>query len=167
MRHNAEVWGGAPIGAASHTTAGLGGVPPPPIFNEKEMNMEHELKHGQALVITGPQGCGKTTLARKIAEKHGRFIETDAHQLETHRGLNDLLASEPSTVICDGMPESEDTQARLKALITGEAAKVERKHGEAKMVKAPNFIFCTGDTDHLPLAAAARRFHVVRLGTRV
>jgi len=161
------VWGLRGFLRRSHTTDGLGGVPPPPTFNDKEMNMEHELKHGQALVITGPQGCGKTTLARKIAEKHGRFVEAEAHQLETHRGLNDLLASEPSTVICDGLPESEDMQARLKALITGDTVKVDRKQGAPKMVKAPNFIFCTGDADPLPMAAADRRFRVVQLGTPV
>ena len=126
--------------------------------------MEYELKHGQAMVITGPQGCGKSTLARKIAGKHGRFVETDAHQLETRRGLNELLASEPRTVICEGLPESEDTQATLKALITGQTFKVDRKYGATKMVKAPNFIFCTCDADPLTLMAADRRFHVVELG---
>lgn len=143
-----------------------GGVPQRPGVNEKELHMEHELKHGQALVIAGPQGCGKTTMARKIAEKHGgRIVETEAHELETQRGLADLLASEPSTVICEGFPESEYTANRLKELITCDTLKVAAKYGAFKMVKSPRFIFCTGDADLLPLVAEDRSFHVVHLGT--
>lgn len=126
--------------------------------------MEYELKHGQALVITGPQGCGKSTLARKIAEKHGRFVEVEACQLETHRGLDDLLASEPQTVIVEGFPESEEARAMVKAMITGDTVKVERMYAEPKMVKAPNFIFCSGHADPFPPGADNRRFCVIDLG---
>lgn len=128
--------------------------------------MEYELKHGQALVIAGPQGCGKSILARKIAEKYGAFIETDAHQLETRRGLNDLMASAPRTVICDGFPDKEEMRMRLKALITAKTIKVEPKRGALKIVNAPNFIFCTGDADPLPRITDDRRFCMIQLNAQ-
>ena len=128
--------------------------------------MEYELKHGQALVIAGPQGCGKSTLARKIAKQHGeRFIEAVAHQLETPQGLNDLMVSEPGTIICDGLPKSKDAQAVLKAMIAGKRVKVERKHDAPKMVNAPNFIFCIGGADLLPPGVSGRRFRVINIGS--
>ena len=49
--------------------------------------MEYAFKQGMALVIVGPQGCGKTTLARKIAEQHGTFVETNAYELESPLGM--------------------------------------------------------------------------------
>lgn len=125
--------------------------------------MEYELKHGQALVITGPQGCGKSTLARKIAEEHGSFIEVDASQLETHQGLNDLLASEPATLIVDGWPDNDDTQDWLNTLIASDAVEVDRLYSAPKMVKVPTFIFCTNTAAALPLSATGRRFRVVRM----
>jgi energy-coupling factor transporter ATP-binding protein EcfA2 len=130
--------------------------------NEKQI--EYALTHGQALVITGPQGCGKSTLARKIAEKHGTYIETDARQLETLRGLNDLMESEPRTVICDGFPKSEDAWPRLKTLITNDTMKLTRQYGATKTVKAPNFIFCSEHIDPLPLGGRDRRFFLIELG---
>lgn len=121
--------------------------------------MEFELKKGQALVIYGPQGSGKTILARKIAECYGSFIEIDAYQLKTRRDLNDLLGKGVSTVICDEIPEEIDVQSFLKLLITNGTALVEKKHGKPKIVSVPNFIFCTGNPS--PLPGNDRRFWVV------
>ena len=159
-----EVWGLRGFLRRSHTTDGLGGVPPPPTFNDKEMNMEYELKHGQALVITGAQGCGKTTLARKIAAQHGTFAEIGAHELETHFGLGRALASEPDTLVVEGFPTNAETLAEIKAALTNNTVICHRKYQEPKAVKTPNFIFCSGDKNALHLDAQYRRFFVVRLG---
>lgn len=128
--------------------------------------MEHKIRiqPGKALVIVGPQGCGKSILARLVAEQYGSFVETDARELETHRGLDVLLAREPNTVICEGVPASEEAQIKLKALITSDEVKVVRKHGSPKMVSTPNFIFYTDEANPLPPTAEARRFYVVQLG---
>jgi gluconate kinase len=134
---------------ASLSDAGLGCAPPAPTFDREKMNMEYELKQGQALVITGPQGCGKSTLARKIAEERGAFIEVDASQLETPQGLNDLLTSEPAALIVNGWPGDDDMQDWLKAVIASNAIKVDRLYSAPKMVKTPAFIFCV-NTAALP-----------------
>ena len=119
--------------------------------------MEFELKKGQALVIQGPQGSGKTVLARKIAERYGSFIEIDAYQLKTRRDLNDLLEKGVSTVICDEIPEEIKVQSFLKLLIKSKPSWW--KHGKPKLVNVPNFIFCTGNPS--PLPGNDRRFWVV------
>lgn len=126
--------------------------------------MEYELPHGQAMVITGPQGCGKTTLARKIAAQRGTFAEIDAHKLSTPFCLVRALAEEPDTLIVEGFPDNEETLAEVKAAITNDTVICHQKYQEPKKVKAPNFIFCSSDENALHLAAQDRRFFIVRLG---
>jgi energy-coupling factor transporter ATP-binding protein EcfA2 len=61
--------------------------------------MKHEAKKGQVLVLTGKQGCGKTTFAREIAKAAGSFEEIHGGQLDSPFYLGNALAKEPCTLI--------------------------------------------------------------------
>lgn len=125
---------------------------------------KYEIKRGQALVITGPQGCGKTTLARKIAAHHGTFAEIDAHEFLTNFGLGNALANEPNTLIVDGMVDTVEILSKVKAALTSEMIICHRKYQESKSMNSPNFIICSGDENALHLSDHDRRFSVIRLG---
>lgn len=121
------------------------------------------LKHGQALVICGPQGSGKTTLARKIAARHGTYAQIDALQLTGHFGLGDALSGETKTLIVDGIPESRKALKEIRAALTNETITIHQRYQNPKIVKSPNFIFCSGAENPLPWDAQDRRFVVIRL----
>jgi len=123
--------------------------------------MNYQFRKGQALVLVGPPGCGKTRTALAIAEAHGPFAEMRAEDLTSPFVLGAVLAAEPATVVVEGMPQERQFHA-LKSLITSNVVPANRKGLKPKMVKTPNFIFCSGDLDVFS-NAGDRRFHVVEL----
>ncbi len=124
--------------------------------------MKYELKRGQALIITGPQSCGKSTLAREIAKAHGAFAEIDAERLQENFGLSEVMESDPKTLIVEGIPNM--SVAEIEALISSKSISVNRKYRMSKVVETPNFIFCSGDPNPIPLVDGSRRFLVISLG---
>ena len=129
-------------------------------WREYLSQQELSIKRGQALVLVGPQGCGKSTKARELAAKVGAFVEISGEELEDK--FTDWLSEEPVTVIVEmERPLSQKAATTLKSLITSEEATCHRKGRYPCTVRTPNFIFCTGDKDFLP--ADSRRFHIVEL----
>lgn len=126
--------------------------------------VNHTLTKGQALVLVGPQGCGKTTMASQIAQKHGSFIRIDDFELENEHLLAAALSGEPDTVIVEGMPAKEETLCRLKTMLTNDTITIRTAGQEPRLVKSPNFIFCSGDIEPVPGVDISRRFFVVRMG---
>lgn len=125
------------------------------------------LEKGRALVLAGPQGCGKTLKAREIARRNGTYKEVDVDVFDNPLELGAALSCAPATLIVDGLPSTAQTAAAIKAVITSDTVKCDRKGLEPKVVPAPNLIFCSGDVDALRLDSSDRRFFVVHLGGRV
>jgi len=124
--------------------------------------MEYTLQKGCALVLVGSQGCGKSTLARKIAAAYGSFVEVDATSLEGPFGLGRVLEDEPQVVIVNDLPDLRKELVDLKTLIDNDQVLCHRKGKQPKAVKSPHFIFCTGDASALR-DTGTRRFFVVDL----
>lgn len=123
------------------------------------------LQKGQALVLVGEQGCGKSMMARDIAAQHGSFAEVDSSIFADVFALGSVLAREVSTLIVDEIPDKQETIAKIKAMVVSETILCHQKGLPEMDVKSPNFIFCTGDISPLKdLGADDRRFRVVHLG---
>ena len=125
--------------------------------------MDVDFTPGKALIITGPQGCGKTLLAIEVAKRHGSFIEVDAHELDLKHGVDGASESGHKTIICDGFPSRMETLQRIKQMLTQPTVTINRKYQEPKAIKPPKFIFCTGSHEPIP---NDQRFAVVKLDRR-
>jgi energy-coupling factor transporter ATP-binding protein EcfA2 len=127
--------------------------------------MEASIEKGRALVLAGPEGGGKSKLARELAAAHGSYVETDARALQSPFRLGKLLAGKPDTIIVNEVPAHLITAPETKSLVANESIVIHRKGCEEKIMPAPNFIFCTGDVNALRLHPHDRRFTVIRVGS--
>lgn len=127
---------------------------------------KHTLQAGRALVITGPQGCGKTTLARELAKAHGGYFdEIDASRFDSGLIPKDALEFGPRVLIVNGLPNTRAALACFKQFISN--AKVSyRPYGAVDLVDVapPILVFTTNDTRKArELTEVSRRFDLLEL----
>jgi adenylate kinase family enzyme len=101
--------------------------------------LRYTLKPGMPLVLRGPQGCGKTTLARAIAKRHGSYIECNVIDFTRTAGWKAACATVVDTIIVEGIPNFAELPGELKSLFAGESPKPKK------------FIFCGLPGDGGPL----------------
>ena len=124
-----------------------------------------KLTKGVALVLTGKEGCGKTSVARRIAAENGLFIEVGS--------VNDLgilgwkckvFNRKPKTIIVEEfMPPTKKELNIIKAWLVNDEIEINLRGELPKKVPLPNFIFCSNYSAGLNLLNGDRRFQIYHL----
>ena len=119
-------------------------------------------QQGKALLIKGPEGCGKTLLASQLAGDHCPVIPVD--DLTRNAKFQNWADENNGVVIVEGFPAHKDLGV-AKLLIVSDKMLCNRLGKNPKKVDTPMFIFCTSDPDPLNMRAKSRRFHVIEMDT--
>jgi ABC-type taurine transport system ATPase subunit len=117
---------------------------------------------GKALIISGPQGCGKSVLALEMVQAHGgKYGATTQEALYRKFGVARALSRSPDVVIVDDVVPDEAFFELAKVLASEDLIEVQPKGRSAYMAKNPIWVFTT----HLPveLPEDSRRFTVITL----
>jgi predicted P-loop ATPase len=128
-------------------------------------HQNYQFKPSTGLVISGPQGSGKTTLAQTIASQYGQFQQVEADSgWNFDRVVRDALYSEAKTLIINGIP-TQDELAVIKSMVVNPTTVIRRPYTETPISRpSPKIILCTEHTDWLP--NESRRFEVIKLSQR-
>ena len=120
-------------------------------------------QEGKALVIQGPQGCGKGLLAVQLAQETGAYAYATLGDITGRQPRSSYwLSSRPKTVIVDGSPTLDDLET-MKALIASTKVTCNRKGKDPETIDSPTFIFCTSDPESLSFGEYDRRFYVIKM----
>ena len=117
-----------------------------------------ELSKDKALFLYGERGAGKTTLARKVAQKYGVYDTIEMHNLHSIFSIAQFLVPTPKVLIVEKFMSSKKNVEIIKALITSQYMKGERRGFEPIIIDMPYFIICSGQERLQGKIKESRRF---------
>lgn len=125
--------------------------------------MKHIFDQGKAIIITGREGVGKSTLARVIADNLGGAVVVQQMEAFSCSHFNSAWTS-AETVVVEGFdPEVPADIACAKSMASQNEVVVLKKGAQDRTIKMPNFIFVTGNAEPFAPGLEGRRFLVVNL----
>jgi len=117
------------------------------------MNFLNTLR-GKALIISGPQGCGKTSLAVDVAQAAGlsrsEYRLESANSISHPFGLEGALRTNPKVVIVEDVVPDEAFFELAKVLASEDLIEVQPMGRDAYLAKSPIWIFTTNLPVELP-----------------
>lgn len=116
----------------------------------------------KALVIVGPQGSGKTQIARELAASAGTYAEVDGFALRDRGDWLDLLDKGYAAVVIDGAP-SDSQMDTLKQILSTKGTVALRIRGVLRKVQMPHLIFTIDDANRV---ANGKRYLSLCMGRR-
>lgn len=121
-------------------------------------------KSNKVLVINGPEGSGKSLLARQLAEQDVNVEITAAGLTEN---FNYYLKDKPSVVVVDaGKSEGCELITKLKQLKSHKMIGVEIKGKNMELIPTPFFILNVNSEYWDFTLSDARHFTVINVGDR-
>jgi SpoVK/Ycf46/Vps4 family AAA+-type ATPase len=127
--------------------------------------MKHLFKDHAAIIITGPQGCGKSILARTIAYSCGSNITVMQSTLLHRQFMFHDLHEDVNTVIVEDVTDELINSDMLQSLICNREIEVDRPNQKALTMPMPNFILIKKSGEAISMHKHDRRFLIIDMAS--
>lgn len=115
-------------------------------------------KANRSLLITGPKGCGKTLLARSMAE---HYLEISVSELISR--FNVVLDTEPTYIVYLHHNLTEKELDSIKSVLTKDTVKINARGKNPYEIVTPTFIFIAEGPPNMQ-AFNKRLFKTITIG---
>lgn len=124
-----------------------------------DMFLEVIKARGKAIIVQGPEGSGKTMLAKCLAEGLQSSCTTIEKVLSGV--FTEWLGSHPAVVIVEGFADNANDIAQLSMMVARVWMSCKLLRKNPIEVNTPLFIFCTSEPVEIP--RGCRRFYTITL----